>query len=292
MVTMIRQTTINPAHHPNRQLANIFRSMYQEIQLQLSYLSPCYVSGIRHTIQVPKENEIQVCLTACATGNFVDANGDDLEDNDIPFGEQFEADENNLALLTPANVSPLPGGGQTPISGFGISIGASATGVAKMLRKNLRNLRKNSKDNFDGSAASLDSSAVNNTSLEFDTRDNSVGALLEAFEMKADGSESSVLEANRTISTTSRHFVPNDPSTAILEASTRPLTHITLSPNHTLPEGSKVERFLGRVSLHFVKENSLIFEQGSGLFGMGGFTHSVISELHAILRYIEALILQ
>ncbi|KAJ3075681.1 hypothetical protein HDU98_007238 [Podochytrium sp. JEL0797] len=68
-VTMIRQGLIPlSSHHPNRQLARLFQDLYQELQFQFACVSPCMIVGVDYDIQVLKMNEIQIRWTGVALG--------------------------------------------------------------------------------------------------------------------------------------------------------------------------------------------------------------------------------
>ena len=58
---------------------------------------------------------------------------------------------------------------------------------------------------------------------------------------------------------------------------------VEITPLSYIPQ-VKIERFLGRLSLHFVKEANIVFEAGLGQYGMGGFSHIFVTELYSILR--------
>lgn len=70
MIKMVKQSSIDVSHHPNRQLANIFKSMYVEIANQVSFLSHCNITGLSYTVDIPKDNIVQVYLTAMVHGHL------------------------------------------------------------------------------------------------------------------------------------------------------------------------------------------------------------------------------
>ncbi|KAI8908982.1 hypothetical protein EDD86DRAFT_206598 [Gorgonomyces haynaldii] len=61
-----------------------------------------------------------------------------------------------------------------------------------------------------------------------------------------------------------------------------PLT-IEIVPTSFVP-GSRIVAFLGRLSLHFIKETSLMYESRSGMNGMGRFIFMFQQEIMAVLR--------
>ena len=70
MVKMVKQSSIDVSHHPNRQLATIFKSMYLELANQLSFLSPCSITGMSYSVDIPKDSIVQVYMTAMVHGKL------------------------------------------------------------------------------------------------------------------------------------------------------------------------------------------------------------------------------
>ncbi|KAF8930415.1 hypothetical protein EDD21DRAFT_400873 [Dissophora ornata] len=69
LITTVKQGHINMiSHHPNRQLAALFRSIYEDLRFRLSYFTDCVLAGITYNIQLPRSNEVQIQLTAVALG--------------------------------------------------------------------------------------------------------------------------------------------------------------------------------------------------------------------------------
>jgi hypothetical protein len=71
MIKMVKQSSIVVSHHPNRQLAMIFKSMYQELAQQVSFFSPCSISGLAYSVDIPKDTIVQVYLTAMVHGKLI-----------------------------------------------------------------------------------------------------------------------------------------------------------------------------------------------------------------------------
>lgn len=72
LVVAVRQDTITAAsHHPNRQLAALFRGLYEELEFRLSYFHPCILIGIEHDLQVIRDNEVWIRLVASAVGEVI-----------------------------------------------------------------------------------------------------------------------------------------------------------------------------------------------------------------------------
>ncbi|KAG0267474.1 hypothetical protein BG011_004508 [Mortierella polycephala] len=84
LITTVKQGHINIiSHHPNRQLAALFRSIYEDLRFRLSYFTDCVLAGISYNIQLPRANEVQIQLTAVALGQQRQA--DSLEPLGVPI---------------------------------------------------------------------------------------------------------------------------------------------------------------------------------------------------------------
>ncbi|KAG0199152.1 hypothetical protein BGX28_007528 [Mortierella sp. GBA30] len=84
LITTVKQGHINMiSHHPNRQLAALFRSIYEDLRFRLSYFTDCVLAGITYNIQLPRANEVQIQLTAVALGQQRQA--DSLEPLGVPI---------------------------------------------------------------------------------------------------------------------------------------------------------------------------------------------------------------
>ncbi|KAI9208468.1 uncharacterized protein BJ171DRAFT_207984 [Polychytrium aggregatum] len=236
MITMVKQSLIDrSSHHPNRQFANIFKNMYKELQLQLSYFSTCVVSGITYDVQLPKENEVQVCLNAIAMGYLPCA---DQTDDNMSSSEGFDVDEGIRPMPAPA--------------------------------------RENTKTSFASRRSSTDSV---DEAMVFDIEevDSEIHGSIEAESNLVGLNNRPSLPNVRSDSSTTAPAIPL-PTSAI-----DPSLFIEITPLPSLPN-AKVERFLGRISMHFIKEATMIYESGVGSSGMGGFTHIFLAELYSIAR--------
>ena len=95
MVKMVKQSSIDVSHHPNRQLATIFKSMYQELASQLSFLSPCSITGLSYSVDIPKDSVIQVYMTAMVHGKLGPR---DLELLHFEMEPNFDLEEYNMPV--------------------------------------------------------------------------------------------------------------------------------------------------------------------------------------------------
>ena len=69
MINVVKEGSIKSIdHHPNRQLAAIFRGLYEDIQSAMAFYHHCIVVGIEYDILLPKDEEIHIRMTALAIG--------------------------------------------------------------------------------------------------------------------------------------------------------------------------------------------------------------------------------
>ena len=233
MMTVIKQSNINMiSHHPNRQFSDIFKSMYQDLQSQVAYFQPkCIITGIKYDIHLPKDNLVQISMTAVAMGQIVNQ----TEEETTGYSEPME-------VLAPLTNRP----------GFLQSLGFNRTDTTFDISSFRQMTRMSLADTFEGSMASV-----------YDD--------LEVFEIEEDG-EANIGPALENPENTLRPF-----------NASKPAPHIEITPLSYIPQ-SCIKSFLGRISLHFVKEATVVYETGTGKEGMGGFTHVFLSEMYAITR--------
>ncbi|KND04384.1 uncharacterized protein SPPG_00115 [Spizellomyces punctatus DAOM BR117] len=232
MVSIVKHAAISVvSHHPNRQLADIFKNLYQELVFQLAYFKPCIVGGLNYDVQLIKDNEIQIALTGIALGQIVQQ------------GDPVDVQASNESFALGDSLKKVPGPARAP------------TKVSLVSQSSTHSLE-------DGMVFSLEDDQETDT------------------------------DPNRPSSHTSHSTPPsvNDPPT---RPSTPTALHLSLTltdnpfiditPLWYIPN-TRLTRFLGRISLHFVKEAAMVFELGTGNTGMGGFTHTFLVEMYAICR--------
>ncbi|KAI9332249.1 hypothetical protein BDR26DRAFT_921829 [Obelidium mucronatum] len=286
-IAMVRQGFIkNSSHHPNRQLARLFQDVYQELQFQFSYISPCMIVGINYDIQVLKMNEIQIRLTGAALGIVSDGT-DDSSDSDL------EDIAGSLCLSDRAG-SPS----RKSISKNGLNLGPR-----QMTETSLVSMTEDDKGESD------DDSVADDEDLMYS--DDEVEEVKHQEQNNVGGSASAAIGAAATPPATAAavdcvvnqalNSNPSSPSpnrlpssfTGGLVSSTKKESMgmtlvqvpraIEITPLSYVPQ-SRIEKFLGRVSLHFVKEASILYEVGSVNGGMGGFAHALLAEFYAVAR--------
>ncbi|KAI8930309.1 hypothetical protein BC831DRAFT_502422 [Entophlyctis helioformis] len=375
MVTIVKQGRINPTtHHPNRQLAGIFRSLYQELQFQVAYFSPCIVLGIQYDVQLPKEQGVQVCLQALVVGGL-------KRKQEGVKAPGLTQSNSSLNLFDPAMFSSRSndGGLGTGSGLFGTMNSAERRSGFSTLQRQATTMTTNGSmlSNMDAisvSSSVQDDSMVYNMDEEREERGSgylsqtaaphqpahfgqtsvpliqqlhhsqfhhstahahahqhqqmllashntySAGSGIQHV-VNSGGSGSSDFHTGMihtqgqstvsfntqagqqgTSSTSSTHQQPprnstlsNSHLTQAQSALARQPTqsqlpfaypipiHVEISPVPFIPQ-SRVVRFLGRMSLHFIKEANLVYDGAAGTNGMGGFTHMFLAELYAVVK--------
>ena len=73
LIYIVKQGTISMvSHHPNRQLAAIFRDLYDELRFFLRHFFPCTVIGLEVEVQIPRHQDVRISVTGMAIGKHVD----------------------------------------------------------------------------------------------------------------------------------------------------------------------------------------------------------------------------
>jgi uncharacterized protein YbjQ (UPF0145 family) len=247
MLTVLRQSNINEiSHHPNRQFAGIFKSLYQDLQVQISYFHPkCIVSGIKYEIHLPKDNFVQISLTAVAMG----------------FIQPVQEDE----YIVPDPLEVF----SKKQSGFFQSIGFPNPPVG-----------------FDFPIFSTFRQQTNPSLLDnYDTAGSmSMGSIYEdmqVFQIEEDEDYQSRISDSKNGEERIQEFASHQSYQQALANKNNPQIEITTSS--FIPQAT-IKAFLGRISLHFVKETTITYDSGTGKDGMGGVTHGFLVEMYAIAR--------
>jgi hypothetical protein len=259
MITIIKQSNIHEAsHHPNRQLADIFKGMYQDLQTQVSYFHPrCVVTGINYDIHLPKDSVVEISLTAVAMGQIPTLLEEDL-------GLANEAVE---AFAGPS----IPGVPPNRLN-FLQSLGLSRMENAFDMSSLRQNTKSSMGDLFEGgSMASL----YDDTDI-FQIDDE--GSIVETNggegRLSGVGTGSEAGQMVRAVRPSV--FTNNNPHL-------KGAPQVEITPLSYIPQAT-VSSFLGRISLHFVKEATVVYDNVTGIDGMGGFTHAFLCEMYAITR--------
>lgn len=243
MLTIIRQSNINEiSHHPNRQFAGIFKSLYQDLQTQISYFHPkCIISGIKYDIHLPKDNFVQISLTAVAMG----------------LVQPPEDDE--LIIPDPVEVFAKRQSGFLQSIGFPNSSGGFDFQIFSTFRQQTN---PSLLDSFDAGAS------ISMASIYDD---------MEVFQIEEEDDQARYLD-NRTGDEKANEFTSHQQTLA-----NKNIPQIEITTSSFIPQAN-IKSFLGRISLHFVKEATIIYDTGTGKDGMGGVTHAFLVEMYSIAR--------
>ena len=252
MITAIKESNITSiSHHPNRQLAAIFKNLYQDLQAQVSYFQPdCVVTGIHYDIHLPKDNFIQISLTAVAMGIVPSSKEEDI----VKLEEPIEV----MERISASTSRP---------SGFFQSLGLS-----QFNRTELFDIGMNRQPT---KASLADIGGESMVSVFEDMEVFQIEDDVEQLELNSShpmSDEQPPLEQN-----------PSEPYVGHVPILPKQTVNVEITPLSYIPQ-SFVDSFLGRISLHFVKEATVVYETGTGRDGIGGFTHSFLSELYAITK--------
>ncbi|KAJ3333792.1 hypothetical protein HDU76_003606 [Blyttiomyces sp. JEL0837] len=332
MLTMIRQGTISMAsHHPNRQLASLFNSIYEELQFQLWYISPCIVVGVDYDIQLLKTSDVQIRLTAVALG--IIQREDQIDDGQSESGESEtfsmleEPDAKPSSHPTSFRTSKVTAPGTPGAGASGNPVGADGRQMTEAsLISNGTDDQSSSAEDEDNLVFSMEDDDDDKKSLapQLVAGGNAMGAGIplpgDAMTSAQSSPLANVINNTNNNSTSTGNNLNLNASVGLLGTSAAstglggvpfgtvptglsgmgsatptaaggtmmPLSgavhwNVEITPLSYIPQ-ARVDRFLGRVSLHFVKEASIVYEQGTGVGGMGGFAHALLAELYAVAR--------
>lgn len=119
MITAVKEGSLKSVeHHPNRQLAALFKSLFDSISSSLSYFHKCILLGIETDLFLPKDDEIHIRLTAMAIGQH--STEEEME--------KFRQQANNLSVETS---SPFESA-RSSTGAFETSDGANKVGIQKL----------------------------------------------------------------------------------------------------------------------------------------------------------------
>ncbi|KAI9357657.1 hypothetical protein DFJ73DRAFT_186947 [Zopfochytrium polystomum] len=343
MITMVRQGFIQlTSHHPNRQLGALFKSLYQELQFNLWYLSPCVVVGLDYDLQIVKTNEVQIRMTALAVGQMKGLKsrvgkkhrklrgkrrGDSLgrkeslttkiagegdagdsgaeADNNTSGSEDNDSDSDSIDSDEFSALDGAAGAGAG--GGAKLSVNSKAVAGVNVEPPELPSERQLTLTSL-GTDVSPPSTTDDEDDLVFSMEDDDAGVVASVSSVPTgssplppsahfalDGQESvsrgSTGGGPRPSGLSTSTVPPLDPlaiavptlgqlQSKLATAASSPVEITTLAD---LPSAAgQPVRFLGHVSLHFVKEASITYE--AGLAGMGGFAHTFLVELNSVVR--------
>ena len=231
MITMVKQADIDVSHHPNRHLAKLFKSMYQELMCQMSYLSPATVTGLRYAVQLPRASTVQVYLVGMVGGNAREEAIDLSIDLDF-----FDRYSNSRASA----------------SGVHINFPRIQSVMPSFSNSARHSISYTEPDKFNNPAApDMDAESISSTS------DKKPNEELQDAE------------------------IPHNDDKSIEDLfETNPVELCSVSQ---IPGALSLE-YLGRISLHFIKETALTYDSFMGSSGLGGFAHAFMMEVMAVVK--------
>lgn len=305
LITTVKQGNISALmHHPNRQLASIFRNLYEELRFRLSYFEDCVVAGVHYDVQLPnKTNEIQIRVTAVAMGRYwasdlsafealvspavaarslpsssgvkksaeeevvgpnaqKNANKEGRIEDQMVFEMEDDQNQGRIAVslssaILPSTVTPSPS----------LPSATSSSSVSEPASQ----------------PASVKSSSAHRRRPSLGSLGSIISHTLHVVKNAATASSSSTSSQATTptaANTLSRDSF--DPATL-----TTPVPFIEMTPLPYIP-GATALRYLGRLSLHFVKEAHIVHEVSTA--GIGSFVNAFLMEIQAVARaHVAAL---
>ncbi|KAJ2747595.1 hypothetical protein GGI20_000420 [Coemansia sp. BCRC 34301] len=126
-LVMVKRVTVDPyGKHPNRQLAELFNSIYSDLYTNLTYFARCAILGVDYTVQVVHDTprDVQVVLSATVVGQCFamlprySVNTHIVANHREPSSDSVSPADPPTTTTTNGNDTPLP---LTGNSSYGIS---------------------------------------------------------------------------------------------------------------------------------------------------------------------------
>lgn len=370
LITTVKQGHINMiSHHPNRQLAALFRSIYEDLRFRLSYFTDCVLAGISYNIQLPRANEVQIQLTAVALGQQRPV--DSLEPLGVPItlspwrsvpgsaalSTNHSRSESESAMYSQARSSPDPrrvpvedsmvfqmdeqiteSPSQTPVSSQSPTLVGTLTDINTRTQVRNQLMSQPLSDTITGStSATAPTTPINNRYTRLGMTDSEPATPTESLGRSqgfrphelnpSSGLQSSSLAPpvspiHRPTSSNGSYNSESILPAAIMKPGSQYRRHsrhqsmssllsrpgqmdeaarvsllpmmpadrpfIEMTPLSFIP-GRTPTRYLGKLSLHFVKETHILHDTTVSS-GMGGFVHVFLMEIQAVARsHVAAL---
>lgn len=268
LVVAVRQGTITLAsHHPNRQLAALFREIYEELEFRLSYFQPCVLLGIEHDVQVVRDYEVWIRLTASAIGQAVH----------LP--ESRLASQQNLFLSTSNLLKSLPPIPKEEVDNMESSVESFGTPPNES-RTTMSSLAADS--SVDNAVDAALSDAAEDMAKFLGTHSGPKAPTQEQGPERA-GPPTPLVPLG-TLHGLEPHsnFDAVVPAISTISAPSH-VRFVEVTPLSQIP-GCTVTKYLGVLSFHFVKESYLDYDDVDLTKGMGGFAHGFLGEILAVAR--------
>ncbi|KAG0331381.1 hypothetical protein BG000_010966 [Podila horticola] len=366
LITTVKQGHINMiSHHPNRQLAALFRSIYEDLRFRLSYFTDCVLAGISYNIQLPRANEVQIQLTAVALGQqrpvdsleplgvpitlspwrsvpgsaTLSTNHSRSESENALYGQSPDPRrvpvEDSMVFQMDEQITESPN--QTPVSTHSPTPVNTLTDINTRLQTKNQLMAQASSDTItDSTSATAPTTPINNRYTRLGMTDSEPTTPIESFRSQGfrphELNPSSRLQSsslappaspiNGPTSSNGSYNSENILPAAIMKPGSQYRRHsrhqsissllsrpgqmdeaarvsllpmmpadrpfIEMTPLSFIP-GRTPTRYLGKLSLHFVKETHILHDTTVSS-GMGGFVHVFLMEIQAVARsHVAAL---
>ncbi|KAJ1560757.1 hypothetical protein HK096_007337 [Nowakowskiella sp. JEL0078] len=293
-ITMIKHATMASAmHHPNRQLTEIFRQMYDEMAANLSFFDICVVRGVRYTVALPKDLDVAIVLTAEAVGILPDEAREILNADEIAacvsdiasvLGVRAAgAGDNEERLSFWAGLSPA-------INGFVLPVALQIRQLTRLSLAGSGSVSSVSRIGVDDVAEDItDQSQIEDPDFE-DTESKviHIGKWIRDPSLVLQSPLSTVNASQQRRYTITHSISAPLPSRLTKTDSQPPLSlppptkHVEISSLGSIPN-THITRVIGRIALHFVKEAAVESAAGDDA-GLAGFAHGLVLELYAVVR--------
>jgi uncharacterized protein YbjQ (UPF0145 family) len=252
MITLVKEASIKAvSHHTNRQLVTIFNDLIYELLYTVMHFKNCCVSGIEFEVQHPFENDIRIQLTAVAIGNL-----------EI-VGNRNQSIVSSLSQVFRRGSLSSTHSGTLPKNVTGLNNSVMKSLSEEDIVQNALNLH-----NEEGPLDPVNSLA--DVRVETFSKQNKRESFIN---MEEDDNE----DENMSFMSDGSSNMPGNNVLDFTAAIQNLVKHVEITPL-SFVAGGTIEKYLGHLTLHFVKENNANTETA------GAFFHAFIMEVHGIVR--------
>eukprot|EP01113_Clastostelium_recurvatum_P019072 TRINITY_DN2249_c0_g1_i2.p1 TRINITY_DN2249_c0_g1~~TRINITY_DN2249_c0_g1_i2.p1 ORF type:complete len:1532 (+),score=404.05 TRINITY_DN2249_c0_g1_i2:123-4718(+) len=270
LVSAVRRVELDIASgHLTQKLSAQFHHLYSSLMFKLRLLTPCCVCALKVDISLPEDDQVQLLITAMAV---------------------MEEDPHSISPPISLHSSATP-----IVSSHGVSQAALSYSLPNLITNSSESAVN---DKHLGRTSSSPNKATLSRSLDKDVSQTVSGTStprvaatpLNMSQMSLQGQNNEATDLQFDISPppsplTKSQMLDVDRSHTVAEAAalltSLPGDHVMveLTPLSFLPN-MKMERYVGRVNIHFIKETFTVKDGG----GLGNFTHVFLTEANAIIR--------
>eukprot|EP01133_Synstelium_polycarpum_P017539 gene17539-20929_t len=269
LITAIRRVEWDvDSHYLNNQLSLIFNNLFDSIMFKLRELAPCLICGINVDVKIPEDDQLQLLFTAMvvieAEEGSVLATPPSLSSYESLGNSMIPPPPMNLAAvasklnvipqtisLAPLHITPTNTQPSTPSSSSStIPIGTRTSTNSSPFLSNPISIKESWQQQEETTIGALP-----------------VGDL--QFDMSPPRSP-----IKKSLDSTHNERINEMFGRRMVEH-----RHVELTPLAFLPS-NRMERYLGRVNIHLIKESFSVRDGG----GLGVFSHVFLTEANAIVR--------